>query len=92
MGVGTRFLFSASISLACVAGSLSAPAQANQIRGWFSEAPDYKGSVEGQGNNNFGDSMQINLLHVCYANPGDCRLGGYPDSSFESVKKHLECW
>lgn len=76
MGSATKWLFSASISLAFVAGCIPANAQANQIRGWFSEATDYKGSVEGEGNNNYGDLMQINLLHECHANPGGCSLGG----------------
>ena len=71
-------------------GCIADPAQ-GQIQGWFSEADNYKGSVEGSGNKNYGESMQINLLHECYANPGGCGLGGYPESSFERVKK-LECW
>ena len=70
------------LGLSCIA----APVQANQVRGWFSESSSFKGSVVGSGNKSHGDSMKINLLHQCYADPGSCRLGGYPEGSFEPVK------
>ena len=60
------------LGLSCIA----APVQADQVRGWFSESSSFKGSVVGSGNKSNGDSMQINLLHQCYADPGSCRLGG----------------
>ena len=59
------------LGLSCIA----APVQANQVRGWFSGSSSFKGSVEGSGNKSNGDSMQINLLHECYADTGSCRLG-----------------
>ena len=64
----------------------SLPVQADPIRGYFSDNASYQGSVKGQGNKNYGDSIRINLFHKCYADPAKCDLPGYPDSSFDFLR------